>query len=152
MIYIYFLNDGILAGQTGSGQLLAGYRSLSDGLNQFAIGSNKLSTASSKITEGAVKLNDGTAKLANGLGQLNSGAGQLSNGLTTVDKKLNEHQISVDKAANAISNPVDLDNLSINHVKTYGDGFAPYGLTLGLYVGLFLFTSVFPLSEMGTSR
>ncbi|MFF2876507.1 YhgE/Pip family protein [Gottfriedia sp. NPDC057991] len=146
------LNDGILAGQTGSGQLLAGYRSLSNGLNQLAIGSNNLSTASSKISEGAVKLNDGTAKLANGLGLLNNGAGQLSNGLTTVDKKLNEHQISVDKAASAISNPVSLENMSINHVKTYGDGFAPYGLTLGLYVGLFLFTSVFPLTEMGTSR
>ncbi|QKE73339.1 YhgE/Pip domain-containing protein [Arthrobacter citreus] len=146
------LNDGILAGQTGSGKLLAGYRSLSDGLNQLASGSNKLNVASSKISIGANQLNNGTAKLANSLGLLNNGAGQLSNGLTTVDKKLNEHQISVDKAANAISNPVDLDNLSINHVKTYGDGFAPYGLTLGLYVGLFLFTSVFPLLNKGTSK
>ncbi|WP_088042657.1 YhgE/Pip domain-containing protein [Bacillus sp. EAC] len=146
------LNEGIIAGQTGSNKLLEGYQSLSNGLNQLATGSNKLSDASTKISDGAGKLNDGTSQLADGLEKLTSGSGKLSNALTTVDDKLKEHQFTVNKAADAISKPVSLDSKPINHVKKYGDGFAPYGLTLGLYVGLFLFTSVFPLLEIGSSK
>ncbi|UZM98954.1 hypothetical protein OL548_32895 [Lysinibacillus sp. MHQ-1] len=36
---------------------------------------------------------------------------------------------------------------SVNHVPNYGTGFAPYFISLGLFVGALLISIVFPLVE-----
>jgi putative membrane protein len=43
--------------------------------------------------------------------------------------------------------PVDVKNEKINHVPNYGTGFAPYFLSLGLFVGALLISIVYPLKE-----
>src|SRR5699024_45271 len=48
---------------------------------------------------------------------------------------------------NMIANPVNVKNKSINDVPNYGTGFAPYFLSLGLYVGALVLTIVYPLTE-----
>src|SRR5699024_5162170 len=48
---------------------------------------------------------------------------------------------------NMMANPVEVDNEKINEVPNYGTGFAPYFLSLGLYVGALLLSIVYPLRE-----
>src|SRR5699024_3352219 len=43
--------------------------------------------------------------------------------------------------------PVDVENAKINEVPNYGTGFAPYFLSLGLFVGALLLSIVYPLRE-----
>jgi putative membrane protein len=46
-----------------------------------------------------------------------------------------------------MASPVKLDKEEINSVPNYGTGFAPYFLSLGLFVGALLLSIVFPLRE-----
>src|SRR5699024_5836238 len=48
---------------------------------------------------------------------------------------------------NMIANPVEVGNEQINDVPNYGTGFAPYFLSLGLFVGALLLSIVYPLRE-----
>src|SRR5690625_5061807 len=52
-----------------------------------------------------------------------------------------------DNTYNMIANPVDVKNEKINEVPNYGTGFAPYFLSLGLFVGALLLSIVYPLRE-----
>ncbi|WP_224654241.1 hypothetical protein, partial [Escherichia coli] len=45
------------------------------------------------------------------------------------------------------ASPVDVQKEGINEVPNYGTGFAPYFLSLGLFVGALLVSIVFPLVE-----
>jgi putative membrane protein len=46
-----------------------------------------------------------------------------------------------------MGNPVKIKNEKMNEVPNYGTGFAPYFLSLGLFVGALLLSIVFPLRE-----
>ena len=48
---------------------------------------------------------------------------------------------------NMVAEPVKVEKESINKVPNYGTGFAPYFLSLGLFVGALLLSIVFPLRE-----
>src|SRR5690625_7819935 len=48
---------------------------------------------------------------------------------------------------NMIANPVEVANDKVNEVPNYGTGFAPYFLSLGLYVGALLLSIVYPLRD-----
>src|SRR5699024_3970880 len=46
-----------------------------------------------------------------------------------------------------MGNPVDVKSETVNEVPNYGTGFAPYFLSLGLFVGALLLSIVYPLRE-----
>ncbi|WP_085524214.1 YhgE/Pip domain-containing protein [Tuberibacillus sp. Marseille-P3662] len=146
------LNDGIHSSEKGADQLVDGSKALSSGLAQLTNGTTDLSQSSSKLLNGAQQLNHGSSKLSNGLDNLDQGSNDLSSGLNKMNEKVNDQDIHVDRSSNAMSDPVKLDEEPIHHVSEYGPAFAPYFLALGLYVGMFLFCSVFPLSTFLYAR
>ncbi|WP_245252021.1 YhgE/Pip domain-containing protein [Paenibacillus sediminis] len=142
------LSEGIHGAKQGADQLAAGGQRLADGIDQFAAGTDKIKQASSSLLNGSEKLEQGSLKLTNGLSKLQNGSSELAEGINTADQKVNEKHSNADAAAELISDPVELQKVPFNHIAQYGPAFAPYFLSLGLYVGMFLFCSSFPLLEI----
>lgn len=163
--------DQLVAGQEalydGSGKLLAGQQKLTNGLETYnqkfaeakagsaklAAGSGELNSGISKLADGSSAIEDGTNQLADGAGKVDEGVGKLSEGTGELSSKLGEAAEETkdtggsDKTYDMISDPVKVKDEKVNAVPNYGTGFAPYFLSLGLFVGALLLSIVFPLRQ-----
>lgn len=163
--------DQLVAGSTqldeGSNQLVAGqnqvvenYGLLNEKLGEvyqgtvgLASGANELSSGLNQVYDGSTKLADGSRKLADGSTELADGTTKLSDGTTEYEAKLKDAAKEAnsvkadDDTYDMMAGPVDVKNEKINHVPNYGTGFAPYFLSLGLFVGALLISIVYPLRE-----
>ncbi|MGY0694868.1 YhgE/Pip family protein [Virgibacillus sp. FSP13] len=117
---------------SGAGQLDSGMNELADATAQISDGANKLADGSKELANGTVELEDGTDKLYNKLGGAASEASSVHADDDTYDM---------------MGNPVNVEKQEINKVPNYGTGFAPYFLSLGLFVGALLITIVYQLKE-----
>ncbi|MEB3751386.1 YhgE/Pip domain-containing protein [Geobacillus icigianus] len=151
----------------GAARLAAGTDQLAQGVGALANGSDKLVSGTHQLAGGAKRLTDGTKELAQGVNSLHHGMKKLSNGgqaLTNgldsltkgaakMEDRLNEgakqaaHVQANDRVYDMIADPVQKKKQPLHHVPNYGTGFAPYFLSLGLFVGALLLTIVFPLRE-----
>jgi putative membrane protein len=133
------LQQGIHQLYTGSAQLSKGTSDLSNGMNKLSSGSTALSSGAGQLADGSNQLKDGSIKLSDGAKEL---ADKLADGAQEATKVHAD-----DKTYNMMAKPVKLDTESVNHVPNYGTGFAPYFLSLGLFVGALLLSIVFPLRD-----
>lgn len=161
------LSEGSSQLNTGLSEIVTGQRQFHDGVSligmklteakngstELASGSQVLSNALDELTQGAYALTDGVTKIKDGSDKLNegninltSGAETLANGLSDGSEKISEFK-STEKTSDMMSKPVVIKNNRINEVPNYGTGFAPYFLSLGLFVGALLLSIVFPLKE-----
>lgn len=154
------LNDGVAALATGSGMVATKLGELENGLADAFSGSQTLSNGLLQLVSGSTQLSSGTAEFATKSGELSAGSTefvngtvQLAEGTTTLQEKLSdaskeagEAKIS-DDTIDMASSPVEVTKSAINHVPNYGTGFAPYFLSLGLFVGALLISIVFPLVQ-----
>jgi len=112
------------------------------------------------LTEGSDTLQEGTGtlatksrELADGSNTLVDGTLELDDGVLTLQEKLAEASDTAkevkptEKTYDMAGAPVNVEQNGINHVPNYGTGFAPYFLSLGLFVGALLLSIVFPLVE-----
>ena len=141
------ISQGIETVNTGSSKLAAGANKLADGLTQVSNGSEKLNNGVNAAVEGS-------AKIANGSDQLNSGAKKLSDNtpkLVDGAKKLHDGLKNSQKSgkidnivqkSKMMSAPVALEEHEYSHVENYGTGFAPYFISIGLWVGALMATFV----------
>lgn len=140
------LTDGSSAITSGAGQLSSGSKDLNTGASDLSSGMTQLADGSSAITSGAGKLSSGSNQLANGTNDLSTGAQELAGKLADGSKEASK--VHGDKKTyNMMADPVKLKNEKIHKVPNYGTGFAPYFLSLGLFVGALLISIVFPLRE-----
>lgn len=126
------LADGGKALEAGTAKLLSGAGQLGDGLSSVADGSKKLS-------DGAGQLKDGLDELKSGSGELASKLGDAAEQTKSVNKS--------DALVSMFAQPVQIDEMKVNKVPNYGTGFAPYFLSLGLFVGALICTIVIPMRE-----
>ncbi|MCZ2257433.1 YhgE/Pip domain-containing protein [Sporosarcina sp. G11-34] len=154
------LQEGAASLATGNGALASGLTKLSEGVGTAQKGSSDLASGLASLTEGSSTLQTGTSTLASkskelvdGSSTLVDGAIELDEGVTTLREKLaeaNETASEVnatEKTYEMAASPVEVEQDGINHVPNYGTGFAPYFLSLGLFVGALLLSIVFPLVE-----
>ena len=154
------LQEGVNALANGNGELATGITQLANGVSTAQTGSASLASGLQALTEGTNTLNDGTGtlasksrELADGSQALVEGTTELDEGVLTLQEKLaeaNEEASDVnptEKTYEMAAAPVDVEQEGINHVPNYGTGFAPYFLSLGLFVGALLLSIVFPLVE-----
>ncbi|MBB4823037.1 putative membrane protein [Sporosarcina luteola] len=147
------LTDGNTALSTGLGQLSKGANEAKVGASSLAAGLNELSTGSGTLNEGTGTLATKSKELADGSSKLTDGVQELKDGTQTLQDKLAEANETAgkvhanDSTYDMAAAPVDVDKEGINHVPNYGTGFAPYFLSLGLFVGALLVSIVFPLVE-----
>lgn len=125
--------------QAGTSELAQGASSLQSGLNELTQGTEK-------ITSGASQLEDGAGKLADGTNEVAAGSKELAEKLADGAKEATS--VEADKKTyNMMANPVEIKDEKINHVPNYGTGFAPYFLSLSLFVGALMISIVFPFRE-----
>lgn len=140
------INKGQLALQQGINQLYAGSQDLNKGANDLTSGMGQLSDGAGQIQEGAGKLADGSKELNEGTVKLVDGSKELADKLTEGADKANSVH-ATDDTYDMMSEPVTVEKQEINHVPNYGTGFAPYFISLGLFVGALLISIVFALKE-----
>ncbi|RHW43585.1 YhgE/Pip domain-containing protein [Neobacillus notoginsengisoli] len=161
------LYKGSLELESGSKQLSEGQQKVITGLktyegefakakagaDELAAGSSELTGGASQLAAGTDALKSGTGKLAEGSEQLAKGSSELANGSKELADKLADGAKEAsgvkanDQTYNMMADPVKVKNEKINQVPNYGTGFAPYFLSLGLFVGALLLSIVFPLRE-----
>ncbi|CAM3680718.1 YhgE/Pip family protein [Marinicrinis lubricantis] len=127
------------------------------GVQQLATGENKLLQGVKEYAAGVDTYTTGVDQLAQGSGSLRDGSDQLVQGADELYTKLADavEQTSAihgsDPLYKMVANPVEIQEQKFTQVPNYGTGFAPYFISLGLFVGALLFTIVFnvkkPVSE-----
>jgi putative membrane protein len=167
------LYNGAAEIQTGQSELDSGIGAYTDGVSQAANGAPALVTGSQAVRDALGQLQSGSSKITNGLDQLNANGPQLADGatkLTDGSKTLSDGTQSVtdgsselydqlakgaedanistsDKTETMFASPTDVQDEKLSTVHSYGEGLAPYILSIGLFVGALVFTNIFPLRD-----
>mgnify|MGYP001577725579 CR=1 FL=1 len=127
----------------GAGSLASGASTLADGTSTLADGTSALLAGATSAAEGASTLADGTAQLADGAGRLDDGTTQLADGAGTLADGLADGaaQIPDDsetlrtQRADVIAAPVVVTDSDVAQAEGFGEGFAPFFISLALFVG-----------------
>lgn len=121
---------------SGVSKLATGASQLSDGLVTVSTGANTLADGVSSASSGVTKLHDGSSSLTDGVGKLADGATTLSTELADGADQTNQGtQDQVDAKSSTIADPVTLDQTWTNEASSWGEGFAPFFISLALFVG-----------------
>jgi putative membrane protein len=158
----------------GADQLNNGQSKLVDGINQFGVKLNEAASGANKTAAGAAHINEGTSQIQNGLQQLNNGVNGLAagsqkldggagtlkegmlklvNGSTELSNQLNHAaaETSQVKSGNEtvqmFANPVKITENTDRKLNHYGLGIAPYFLSLALFMGGLVFTTIFSVRD-----
>ncbi|MGV0715124.1 YhgE/Pip domain-containing protein [Mycolicibacterium sp. XJ662] len=109
---------------------------LRDGANQLSTGANQLRAGLVALSDGGERLSAGAATLADGTSQLRSGSVELAHGLREGAERV-PHWTDQQRnqVAETLSQPVTLDEVTHNAAPTFGTGFAPFFLSLALFIG-----------------
>ncbi|NYE05928.1 putative membrane protein [Bacillus niacini] len=132
--------------QQGIHQLYTGSTELTTGANQLTAGMGELSAGADKISEGTGKLAEGSTELQAGTKKLQDGTSELNEKLSEGAEAANSVKAD-DDTYDMMGEPVKVDKNEINNVPNYGTGFAPYFVSLGLFVGALIISIVFGLRE-----
>lgn len=111
--------NGSIALANGSNELLSGTNDLANGLSELSAGTNTLYTGINTISNGSSQLSD----------SLESAAKTIASS-TETDKVSSETEV--------MSSPVTMSEKSYDLVANYGSSFAPYFISLALWVGSLL--------------
>ncbi|WP_246131948.1 YhgE/Pip domain-containing protein [Paenibacillus hemerocallicola] len=130
----------------GGAALAAGAKQLTGGATELQAGLAKLLANVDPLVDGTIQLENGAQQVASGLLQLDDGSHELSGKLSEATAQTSGLQVT-DTMYDMFAGPVELDVQKINEVPNYGTGFAPYFLSLGLYVGALLLTIVYTVRE-----
>lgn len=119
------LNGGVNKLYEASNALEVGVGQLHDGSVQLTAGLKELNSKMPELTDGVSKLYDGSKELSD---KLKEGSDEISNNLKASSKDMGEF----------VSEPMELLEDPINHIPNYGTGFAPYFISISLWVGTLL--------------
>ncbi len=135
------LSAGLAAAKAGSEQLAEGSKALSEGIGSVKDATAKLSEAAGTIAEGADQLDSGVGELSDGITTAQSG---VDTAITDTDEQLK----ALDGLKEYAEAPVSIEQDNIVSVPNYGTAFAPYFLSLSLWVGaLIMFVGIYLDSE-----
>ncbi|UVI28984.1 YhgE/Pip domain-containing protein [Paenibacillus spongiae] len=147
------LNKG-MADLTGSfGKLEAGVKQADDNLKKLSSGASELSKGAASLKNGVHQLRLGWDTLISGLDKLAAGERKLVDGSSKLSRALADGAEDL-KSLHAsqplyemMANPVRLKEEPVTTIPNYGTGMAPFFISISLYVGALLLSTVFPLRE-----
>ncbi|WAL39304.1 YhgE/Pip domain-containing protein [Brevibacterium sp. BRM-1] len=144
------LNDGAQQVAAGAGTLHTGLVKLDKGANTLHDSTGQAASGAKRLADGAVKLNDGAVKLdkgantladsshqlADGAKKIDDGSGQLAAGLDDGAKQIPTYSKSDrENRSEVVALPVTGENEPQNAVNYYGEGLAPFFISLALWIG-----------------
>lgn len=131
------LSAGLSQAKEGSAKLAEGSKKLSSGAYEVENATTQLVDASAKIAEGATSAAEGTTQLSEGITTAKTG---VDDAITDTNNRLD----ALDGLAEYAKAPVTVTSEAINAVPNYGTAFAPYFLSLSLWVGaLIMFVAIY---------
>ena len=157
------LSDAVVTMSAGAADPEAGIPALQQGMQQLEAGFTA-SDPTKGLVSGAIALRDGSTSLLRGLDAARAGATQLSGGSSTLAAKAPDLTSGLRKAATgasklgtkladgadgipndsvalrtdrstAIATPVVLSDTHVHEAESWGEGFAPFFISLALWVG-----------------
>jgi len=139
----------------GLSQLSTGAISLSDGIKAVNEGNISLkeglktgAESTGKLSEGLKTLSQGSISLKDGLQGANDGAIKLRDGLNTGYDKMNtDLKFNAENMSQFVSEPVTLKDNSINSIAYYGEGLAPYFISISLWLGAMFISLAFSIAK-----
>ncbi|UQZ35073.1 hypothetical protein C2I18_17010 [Paenibacillus sp. PK3_47] len=134
----------------GGAKLADGGKALKAGTAKLLDGADQLSSGLSSVADGSQQLSDGAGQLKDGLDELKSGSNELASKLGEAAAQTSEVNKS-DALVAMFAQPVEIEEHKVSEVPNYGSGFAPYFLSLGLFVGALICTLVVPMRESGVA-
>ncbi len=152
------LANGVTKLDTGAGDLLAGVKALKAATSQLADGADQINTKTTTIQNGASQLQSGINQLNSGASQLESGAAKLDSGAAALKAGTDTAKDSVEEKTNSTNDqlkaldglsdyseePVSTETEHVQQVANYGSAFAPYFMSLSLWVGgLMIFFGIY---------
>jgi putative membrane protein len=131
--------------------LSSGLSTIESGSSKLADGSSKLAAATEKVQNGGKTLQEGSEKLASASNDINSGANKLASGISTAKDGVSDSITKAEKETSKLDGidtyaekSVNVNEKNINEISNYGTGFAPYFMSLSLYVGaLIMFFGIY---------
>lgn len=138
------LKESLASLSGGLTQVRSGSKELADGAKALALGADKLDTATSQLSEGAGDIMDGATKVNEGMTKLDDGIQTAKSGVEDAVAKTNDQLDSLDGLADYAAAPVSIEQDNVTSVPNYGTAFAPYFLSLSLWVGgLIIFVGIY---------
>ncbi|ART75700.1 hypothetical protein B4U37_06510 [Sutcliffiella horikoshii] len=137
-------NQGLTEFGEKLGDANEGSKKLAEGSNQLLTGMEQLDGGSKQFQQGTKELAEGSSKISSGLYEVGEGTDELEGKLKDASEKSGDVK-GTDKTFNMMSEPVKVKSEVENGVPNYGTGFAPYFLSLGLFVGALLLSIVYPM-------
>jgi putative membrane protein len=144
------LNSGAHTLATGAGTLadgqhdaLAGARKLDSGAGSLAKGANTLHAGTSSLVSGVGELRDGVGELGDGATELRDGSGELSTKLADGTSGVpNPDAAAREQVSSVIGDPVDIARTDQAKAGVYGEGLAPFFMTLAIWIGAFILVQI----------
>lgn len=145
------IQAGLQKADAGSNQLLAGSKDLAAGMSKLNTATGQLQVASGTIASGASDLAEGSKTAQQGATDLSEGAKQLNDGTGTLYSSVSDALVKsgtelkkLDGIADFASAPVNIKEDNVTDVPNYGTAFAPYFMSLSLWVGgLIIFMAIY---------
>ena len=122
------LESGLEQAKEGSAALSGGAADLETGLADIDTATGALAAAADQMQSGAADAADGASSLSDGISTAKTG---VDDSITAADADLTK----LDGLSDFAAAPVTVENTPINPVVNYGTAFAPYFLSLSLWVG-----------------
>ncbi|MDS0524860.1 YhgE/Pip domain-containing protein [Clostridium sp. SHJSY1] len=130
------INESLNNAAAGTDKLIAGAKALKNGSQKLYTGLDNATNKTGDLSSGLSKLNDGSIALNDGLITANDGTTKLKDGLNTGYSKMNDKlKFTSNDMSNFVSEPVTLKEETLNDVAYYGEGLAPYFVSLSLWLG-----------------
>lgn len=137
------LSAGVQTLNSGMSELKQGINTAKVGSTNLEAGLKELSTNSKIIKTGTKQLNEGTTKALNGSQALSDGVNtfktEVDNGIQDTKEQLK----SLDGLDEYTAEPVKIEEVDYAQVDSYGVGFAPYFMSISLWVGALIMLIVF---------
>lgn len=130
------LATGATSVASGADLLAGGAATLADGARALATGTATLEAGTTSLAGGTATLAEGAHAVADGGAQLGDGTSTLASGLAQGADAIPADSTSTRTArADVISTPVSLDETHLTKAEGFGEGFAPFFISLALFVG-----------------
>jgi putative membrane protein len=152
------LSDGLHQFNTKFTNVVTGSQKLVQGLGQLQNGANQLNGGIGELSSGTGSFVTGTKQLADGSSKLQSGSSQLSEGSKELAKKLQDAAKDTskvkanDQTIQLFSTPVSMKENDDRYIDVYGYGIAPYFVSLALFAGALVFTTVYSARSSSTQK
>lgn len=125
------LEQGAAQLQQGAGEIQQGSSSLNSGISQLNENSKKINNAIEQISDGTQSAVDGDKQLQDGVETFKT---EIDNGIDTSKDELENLEGLSEYAAD----PVQIDEQDYAEVNTYGLSFAPFFMSISLWIGAFI--------------